>query len=1254
MRCPKCGESFQVTVPGSSEPSVLGAALGLGASPATVPPQPEASADDPARRAPPPRPRRTSEQRQTMLGVAPASAGLELAEVDDDGVESLDAAELDLPGKVNDEAALPSPIAPRPSASAIDLPSLSSDADLPELGPSPLAHATTEPELAALPDLPSGAAELPAAAELPRAAEQEPALPALSSQAGLPARPVADLPATSGQASAAAGGAADLPDLGADLPDLGGTDLPDLEAGLPLGSDDAFAEEARPFDLGSGPASLDLGPAEGGQTLSGGVPPASAGGQEFSFSEPAPEADDVFGHGPVPAPESLPAGGTAPAFERSAPVDSPRESVSKESFPSAGASFGEVDLSGQSNPSAPAEGGEFDAFPTEVGGAADGDGSAAAEQYGDVSLEGGSGDLDLGADLDRTAADSGGARPLGPAAAASAQVELPTADQPPARSSGRSKKKRRKTTGLSKTARWGLGGLLGVAVVGGGLASLVPAWGPYGAFLIVDTIKADEYQARLDADMDGARKKLEKDTAKELQSAFADLERGRIDAPRFKPRLAFTAYLGYLHQLRFGESGDWGAKARVLLDELADDSASEVAHLGLARLARDAAEGKPASAVAQATRELTKGVEHAVVVGESALRVGNAQVALAAWERVIEKENSARSHFGMARALRLSARPEAEVAVEISAALAANPHHTGARLSQAEGLLKDRAKDEQVRAALTALLAAPQKLSLGERVTALNLLGRLHLRTSRLKKAEKTFSQALSLESASVSALSGLALVLFESGRFSEALARFEAALRADPDNLPASLGVVRSNLRLEKLQDAVKLLDKLAKKHPESSAVSYWVGRGKESIGATDAAQAAYQQAVDKGDASPELVHCYVALTRLLGQKGHGEEAAEVIGQARRRFPDDPEIFGALGELSTSRGMFDEAVEHFAKALELDPNNLGLRFSRAVALRQARRFEQAKAEFDHVEKESPQYPGLALERGNLFEASGQGEKALKSYEAALAIAPDDPDLMLRVACGKAGAGQSKPALELLAPVLSERQNSAEVNFCYGLALLNGGDLHDARRHLQRAVARDPTRARYHLYLGWIALELNELPLAGRSLDEAIKLDQSLADAYWKRGELRVRQKAVRDALVDLERALELAPSRLEAHAQKALAYIELGNEPEAIRSFDLAVAGEGVAPYWAYKYGELLLANRRAKDAKVQLESAVSGAETEEEPPVWLPNAHRLLALAIGPKPEALPHLRKYIDAKQTDRNDPYLREAIREASRIMGAKGF
>lgn len=1236
MRCPRCGESFQVISPVHSEPPVLGAALGLKQSPATHNPparhkktmigvaaQGAGSIAPPAAPAGPPR----AATKKTMMGVAPSGGGFELASLEDEEPSKVDVdefdpsesggefEELDLDAESMDGLDLPSPSDPAPRKSqAIELPSLSDDdgeeVDLPHL---PSARADLpEPKLkGSLPDLLMGEADLPSPRGVgPSALEAD--LPDLS--AGLPELGGAGLPDL----------AAGLPDLDAGLPSVGGN-LPNLSAPLPdrrspgiLGLD-PFGDEGGMDALGEGPSSFDLS-GSGGEGLDlSGPPPAPHGA----------DADDIFGQGPTHAPASL------------------RPQSRDE-----GSAFGEVDLTGNSGGplSGSSEDDEFDAFPTDEGGGGGGSKAGSADGYGDVALDGDGGALDLGEELDRGPIPARGA-------AATAHVRLPseeekaaTLSQEKAKVTG--KKTRRKTSGLSRATRVSLAAVL-VLAVGGGALALVPSVGPYGAYFIIDTLKADEYAKSLEGDIASARKFLAMDTASDVSRAFSQVDSGRIVSPRYKDRKAYAAYLGFFHQLRFGVSTNESTRAQVLLDELKEaDPATRF--LSLAQVTRQAAIDSPEAVARDGARHIKRGTDFALVVGWAALRVKDGETAKEAFQAVLKEGPSARGHFGMASALGYLNQAE-EARKHMDEALRLNPSHAGARLLLSEIELRSREHDQEIVKNLTPL-AEGRGASLGERVQALVLLGELHLSRARLKKAEASFQQALKLDAGSASAQRGLAQTLFESGRISEALARFEASLKREPKDLGANLGLVKCKLRLEQLDDAVKHLTLLKKDHPKSAAVSYWEGRGHESVGKKDEAEKAYQEAIDLKETNEETVLAYVSLTRLLGQKGNHEEAARVIEQAEQQFPADPSVYEALGDLSTSRGSFDEAVLDYDKALALDPENVGLRFARGIALRRARRFEEASKEFDVVEKESPDYPGLALERGNLFQAAGKSEEALRAYEKALSAAPDDKDLKLSVACGRAEAGQSEPALKLLEPLLDERANSAEVNFCQGLALLNKQDLNQAEIYLERAVSQDATRAKYHLYVGWVALEKNDLPQAQLSLNKAIEMDRTLADAYWKRGELRVKTAAVKDALSDLTKALEMAPHRLEAHAALARAYEQVGKEQEAIASWTKAVGAENVDPVWRYQYGKLLFVNLRFVEAREQLEKSVESVratiDENAKLPAWLPDAHRYLAMSIGKHKDAIPHWQEYLKARQGT-NEPYIREALDALNQILQMTG-
>jgi len=275
-----------------------------------------------------------------------------------------------------------------------------------------------------------------------------------------------------------------------------------------------------------------------------------------------------------------------------------------------------------------------------------------------------------------------------------------------------------------------------------------------------------------------------------------------------------------------------------------------------------------------------------------------------------------------------------------------------------------------------------------------------------------------------------------------------------------------------------------------------------------------------------------------------------------------------------------------------------------------------------------------------LFEGAGRTEDALKEYEGALAKAPKDPDLMLRVGCGKVSAGRAKQAEELLRKVLSDRPNSAETNHCLGRALLlEGTRLAEALRLLERAVELDANRAEYQLYAGWAANEAGNVPKAERALAEALRLDQGLADAYWQRGVLRQRQGAARDAIADLTRALELRPSRHEAHASLADAYYDLGKEPLALREWLLAIQAQPDNGTWRFRYGKLLAANHQTEASREQLTKALELTANEDPAPRWSWEAHNLLAHAIGLKPEAVKHWEEFL--RLGPRDSPYRVEA-------------
>ncbi len=133
------------------------------------------------------------------------------------------------------------------------------------------------------------------------------------------------------------------------------------------------------------------------------------------------------------------------------------------------------------------------------------------------------------------------------------------------------------------------GGLLVVFVAGAALA-LVPSVGPFGAYLVIDQLKAGEYAQLIGSTVTQAQSAMARDTYPEAKLAISDVEASRASAKRVRQLPAYAAFTAFAEELRFGSDPAIHARGTVLLDELAEHP--DTAYVALARCARAAAEGQ--------------------------------------------------------------------------------------------------------------------------------------------------------------------------------------------------------------------------------------------------------------------------------------------------------------------------------------------------------------------------------------------------------------------------------------------------------------------------------------------------------------------------------------------------------------------------------------------------------------------------------------------------------------------------------------
>src|SRR5262249_5653174 len=144
--------------------------------------------------------------------------------------------------------------------------------------------------------------------------------------------------------------------------------------------------------------------------------------------------------------------------------------------------------------------------------------------------------------------------------------------------------------------------------------------------------------------------------------------------------------------------------------------------------------------------------------------------------------------------------------------------HVGARLLIARSLWNqshDEAGTMSLLGEVTAPGATRDAASPIELVEALTTMAVVHMTRSRMTQAETALDEALKIDPKAGPALAGMGEVLYRQGRFTDALARFEAGIQADPEGTLAKIGVAKTKIALERLQEAKDQLKRLREARP-------------------------------------------------------------------------------------------------------------------------------------------------------------------------------------------------------------------------------------------------------------------------------------------------------------------------------------------------------------------------------------------------------------------------------------------------------
>jgi protein O-mannosyl-transferase len=244
------------------------------------------------------------------------------------------------------------------------------------------------------------------------------------------------------------------------------------------------------------------------------------------------------------------------------------------------------------------------------------------------------------------------------------------------------------------------------------------------------------------------------------------------------------------------------------------------------------------------------------------------------------------------------------------------------------------------------------------------------------------------------------------------------------------------------------------------------------------------------------------------------------------------------LGVLLVNHGRTEEAIAHYRKALELNPDYADVHNNLAILLVERGRIDEAMAHYRKALKLDPDHTKAYNNIGVLLKGMGRTDEAMAYFQKVVEIDPEDGDVYYNIGGLLEDMGRTDEALVQYRKSLGLNPNHVETLYNLGLLLTRMGRIDEAIVHYRKVVELNPGHADAHNNLGILLADIGQIDEAivhfSKALDvnpHAIGACKNLAVALAQKGRLT-------DAVPVFRRAIALATSAGDEARAKAIAQI--------------------------------------------------------------------------------------------------------------------
>jgi tetratricopeptide (TPR) repeat protein len=324
----------------------------------------------------------------------------------------------------------------------------------------------------------------------------------------------------------------------------------------------------------------------------------------------------------------------------------------------------------------------------------------------------------------------------------------------------------------------------------------------------------------------------------------------------------------------------------------------------------------------------------------------------------------------------------------------------------------------------------------------------------------------------------------------------------------------------------AISPLQESASQLPGEAEIQFHLGWALYMTGQGDAAQAAFQNALQSGKAFRGQDECKQCLAVLaVDPKSAGVEAVALLEKRVAAQPADSIAWIRLATIYQRNGALDKAVAAYSSALKVSPKNVS----------------------------------VLINLAQLYAAQKNPQKAFELAKAAYKLAPDNPQVSLALGRMAYEAGDHKMSLNLLQDAASNEPGNPEVQFDFARAAYAMGHVADAETAARGALQMAPAFSRAAEARRFLSLTSPNSAVAGSQAQEILKSEPDYVPALMVMAVSNEQKGDVANAMQIYNKVLDRYPNF--APAQRSMAILCAANDKNNPHAYEFATKARAAYP---------------------------------------------------------------------------------------------